>query len=177
VKDPAPREELALFAERFMHFMNVWTVYSDMLTGHYVPTIASPGEGWAPFPNTGATMMFLLYATFYSLIDGDPKSVNAFRVWRRNFPEEETGIAAVEAQVKPFEVKLKRFRNRLGFHGSRSRAHEASGFDLFADKYSGTAIWNAMSNFKHFGAVLFAKDMERHKAPHGKDEPAPDPLL
>jgi hypothetical protein len=25
-KEPTAREELALFAERFMHFMNVWTV-------------------------------------------------------------------------------------------------------------------------------------------------------
>jgi hypothetical protein len=41
--------------------------------------------------------MFLLYSTFYSLIDDDPRSVNAFRVWRRNFPEEESAIAAVEA--------------------------------------------------------------------------------
>jgi hypothetical protein len=36
-------------------------------------------------------------------------------------------------------------------------------------------IWNAMSNFKHLGAILFAKDMERHKAHYGKNETGPDP--
>ena len=108
-------------------------------------------------------MLFLLYPRFYSLIDDDPKSVNAFRVWRRNFPEEETAIAAVEAQVRPLAADLKRFRNRLGFHGSRSRTHEAPGFALFTN-HSGTTIWKAMRNFKHLGAALLDKDMERQKA-------------
>jgi hypothetical protein len=156
-----PREELVIFVERFMHFMNVWTVYRDMLSGHYVPTVYPPSE-CGPFPNTGATMMFMLYGMFYSLIEEDPKSINAFRLWRQYFPAEETEIAAVEAQVIPFIGDLKRFRNRLGFHGSRSRAHEGSGFDLFS-KHSGTAIWIAMGNFKHLGAVLLAKDIASQK--------------
>ena len=142
--------------------MNVWTVYHDMLSGHYVPTVYPPSE-CGPFPNTGATMMFMLYGMFYSLIEEDPKSINAFRVWRQYFPAEETEIAAVEAQVIPFIGDLKRFRNRLGFHGSASRAHEASGFDLFS-KHSGGTIWTAMRNFKRLGAALLAKDIESRKA-------------
>ncbi len=31
-------EELRVFAERFMHFMNLWTIYKDMFTGHYKPS-------------------------------------------------------------------------------------------------------------------------------------------
>lgn len=153
--EPKSQEELILLVQRLMHFMNVWTVYRDMLSGHYVPTVGVPPNN-VTFPNTTDTMMFVLYGVFYSLIEDDPKSINAFRIWRQYFPEEESAIAAVEAQVAPFAPDLKRFRNRLGFHGSRSWAHEASGFDLFA-KHSGGAILTAMANFKHLGAVLLAK--------------------
>jgi hypothetical protein len=145
-----------------MHFMNVWTVYRDLLSGHYVPTVGAPSEN-DPFPNMTYTLMFVLYGFFYSLIEDDPKSINAFRVWRQHFPEEENAIAEVEAQVAPFTEDLKRFRNRLAFHGSRSWAHEASGFDLFA-KHSGGAILAAMAKFKHLGAVLLAKEHESQKA-------------
>lgn len=31
-------EELRIFVERFLHFMNLWTIYKDMLTGHYKPS-------------------------------------------------------------------------------------------------------------------------------------------
>ena len=31
-------EELRIFVERFMHFMNLWTIYKDMLSGHYKPS-------------------------------------------------------------------------------------------------------------------------------------------
>jgi hypothetical protein len=157
-----PQEELVIFVERLMHFMNVWTLYRDLQSGHYVPTVVPPSEN-DPFPNMTATVMFVLYGVFYSLIEEDPKSVNAFRVWRQHFPEEESAIAAVEAQIIPFTEDLKRFRNRLAFHGSRSRAHELSGFDLFA-KHSGGAIMAAMANFKHLGAVLLAKERASQKA-------------
>lgn len=156
-------EEFVIFAERFMHFMNFFTVYRDLLSGHYVPTVKPPSEN-DPFPNMTATLMFLLYALFYSLIEDDKNGVNAFRVWRERFPEEESAIAAVEAQVAPFTERLKRFRNRLGFHGSRSRAHESAGFDLF-NNHSGTEIFDAMLKFKSLGAALFAKDIARKQAP------------
>ena len=83
--------------------------------------------------------MFVLYAYFYSMVEEDPQGVNRFRVWRATWPEEERAIAAVETLVKPLVPGLKLFRNRLGIHGSRSRAHEAKAFDLFA-KHSGTAV-------------------------------------
>lgn len=160
--DPMPQEEFVIFVERFMHFMNLWTVYHDLLRDQYVPTVRPASEN-DPFPNMRATMMFLLYSLFYSLIEEDPKSVNAFRIWRKLFPEEESRIAAIEAQIDPFAGDLKRFRNRLGFHGSRSRTHEASGFDLFA-RHSGSAILTAMANFKQLGVALLAKDLESRNA-------------
>jgi hypothetical protein len=108
------------------------------------------------------TMMFVLYAYFYSMVEDDPQGVNGFRVWRASWPEEEKAIAAVEALVTPLVPGLKLFRNRLGFHGSRSRSHEAKAFDLFA-QHSGTAVWNAMANFKSLGAALFKTDLDRQR--------------
>ena len=174
---PTPPEELVILVERLMHFMNLWTVYRDLLSGHYVPTVGAPSETDPfpkndPFPNITVTMMFLLYASFYSLIEEDKKSLNAFRIWRQHFPEEESAIAAIEAQVTPFAEDLKRFRNRLGFHGSRSRAHEASGFDLFA-KHSGSTILAAMANFKRLGAVLLAKEKQARQTKESESPHCP----
>lgn len=155
------REEFAIFVERFMHFMNLWTVYRDLLSGHYAPTVGSPTEQ-GPFPNMTATLIFALYAWFYSLIEDGENAVNAFRVWRVHFPEDESAISVVEAQVIPFAKSLKIFRNRLGSHGSRSRAHESSGFDLF-EQHSGYQMLDAMRNFKALGAALLDKDLQRQK--------------
>jgi hypothetical protein len=159
-------EEFVIFAQRFMHFMNLYTVYRDMLSGHYVPTLNPPSNEPATFPRTNETVMLLLYAYLYSLIEQDDQSLNAFRIWRARFPEEENAIAAVEAEVTPFAEHLKRFRNRLAFHGSTSMAHEASGYDLFAN-FSGMQILTAIKNFKSLGATLFAKDVERQNAAAG----------
>lgn len=149
-------EEFGIFAERYMHFMNLWTVYTDLLSGHYVPRLNLSSEKFS-ITDVRATMMLILYAYFYSLIEDDNQSLNGFRIWRARYPEEEAAIAAVEAQVVPFRRRLRLFRNRLGFHGSRSRAHESSGFDLFA-QHSGTEMWDAMKSFKALGAALFAKE-------------------
>jgi hypothetical protein len=148
-------EEFSIFVERFVHFQNLFTVYLDLLSGHYVPTVNPPSEEWSQM-DMRATMMLVLYAYFYSLIEDDHESLNAFRIWRQRYPEEEVAISAVESQVSPFRDRLKIFRNRLGFHGSRSRAHEARGFDLLK-QHSGTEIWNAIKNFKSLGAALIAK--------------------
>ena len=104
----------------------------------------------------------MLYGYFYSLVDHRSDSLNAFRIWRVRFPEEESAIAALEAEVEPLRDDLKHFRNRLGFHGSRSYAHEASGFNVFAN-HTGTEILQAINNFKPLGARLFAKDAERQR--------------
>jgi hypothetical protein len=139
-----------------MHFMNLWTIYTDLLSGRYVPAVSPPTQEWS-VTDVGTTMMFMLYAFFYSLIEDDDDSINAFRLWRSRFPEEEKAIAAVEAQVMPFASRLRVFRNRLGFHGSRSRAHESRALDLF-NTHTGNEIWNGMKRFKSLGAALLAKE-------------------
>lgn len=154
-------EEFGMFMVRFMHFMNLWTIYTDLLQKKYVPSAdhdAAPGD-----PPTGmwATLMFILYAFFYSLIEDSDEGLNGFRVWRIRYPEEETAIAAVESQVLPFRKRLKLFRNRTGFHGSRSWSHEARGLELFSE-HSGSEILDAMKNFKSLGVALAAKSNARN---------------
>jgi hypothetical protein len=160
-------EEFSIFVERFIHFLNLFTVYRDLLSGHYVPTVNPPSKEWSP-TDMRATIMLVLYAYFYSLIEDDQESLNAFRIWRERYPEEEIAIATVESQVLPFRDRLRQFRNRLGFHGSRSRAKESKAFDLF-EQHSGTEIWNAMTNFKSFGAALLAKSNIRQGV--GRQQP------
>jgi hypothetical protein len=166
-------EELYMFAERYAHFSNIHTIYRDLLSGHYEPSVnvnEDPLEAPEKFAitNVSTTAMFMLYAYFYSMVEDDPQGVNGFRIWRTAWPEEEQAIAALEALVMPLRPGLKLFRNRLGFHGSRSRAHENAGLDVFS-QHSGTAVWEAMANFKSLGAALFRKDLDRQ---HGID-PSP----
>jgi hypothetical protein len=157
-------ESFGIFADRFMNFMNLWTIYSDLLTGHYVPSVGlnlrtereikeAKGRDWP----VGVTVMFLLYAYFYSLVEDSEAGLNGFRLWRERHPEESAAIDAVEAQVAPFRDSLRLFRNRLGFHGSQSRAHESAGLDLFA-KHSGNEVLDAIKNFKSLGAALFGME-------------------
>jgi hypothetical protein len=153
--DTADSGEFTIFVERLQHFMNLWTVYSDMLTGHYVPSV---GAGEESVFNPSVTVMLVLYAYLYSLIEDSTEGLDAFRIWRERFPEEEPAIAAIEAQVLPFRNDLRLFRNRLGFHGSRSRTHESPGFDFFGN-FTGDYTWNAIKNFKALAAILLAKDI------------------
>ena len=150
----ATGEEFRIFVERFVQFTNLWTIYRDLRTGHYKPSIDNQDDQTF---TVGITMMMVVYAYFYSLIEDDDDSVNGFRVWRARFPEENAAISAVESKVAPFKQRLRVFRNRLGFHGSRSRAHEEKGFDLFTD-HSGTEIYVAMVHFKSLGSALLAKE-------------------
>src|SRR5215469_3030917 len=126
-------EETYMFAERYAHFSNVHTIYRDLISGHYQPSVNMNSSPKAPpgdfeTHDVKATAMFVLYAYFYSMVEDDPQGVNGFKVWRAAWPEEEKAIAAVEALVKPLVPGLKLFRNRLGFHGSRSRSHEKKAF-------------------------------------------------
>ena len=154
-------EELEIFVEHLMDFMNLWTVYTDHLSGKYVPRADFGGKP----SRTGmyVTLMFQLYACLYTLVDDSKEGLNAFRIWREHFPHEEAAIAAVEQQIAPFKSDLRLFRNRLGFHGSRTRSHEAKGWDLFANA-SGSTMWNAMVNFKGLGSTLLAKETAEKKS-------------
>jgi hypothetical protein len=79
-------EGFVLFAQRFMHFMNLYTVYRDFLSGYYVPTV-DPMPDDSPYPQMDATLKFMLYAYFYSLIEHDVQGLNAFTFGALDFPE------------------------------------------------------------------------------------------
>src|SRR5262249_33496866 len=120
-----------------MHFMNLWTIYKDLISSHYLPSVGkvmsrsdenADGREWP----VNITMMFVLYAYFYSLVEDSEDGLNGFRVWREVWPQEESAISAVQRRVSPFVGRLRLFRNRLGFHGSRTRHHEGVGFHLFS---------------------------------------------
>jgi hypothetical protein len=157
-------ETFGIFVDRFMNFMNIWTIYSDLLSGHYVPSVGKALRTPQEVEDTTArqwpvnfTMMFLLYGYFYSLVEDSEDAVNGFRLWRERHPDEKAAIDAVEAQVAPFRERLRLFRNRLAFHGSQSRSHESRGFELFKE-HSGNEVLDAIKNFKSLGAALFAKE-------------------
>jgi hypothetical protein len=156
-------EEFGIFVDRFFNFRNIWTIYSDLLAAKYIPSTGDTmASGQSDWPNSGAwpvdiTVMFILYAYFYSLVEDSDDAINGFRLWRDRHPEERVAIEAVEAQVAPFLDNLRLFRNRLAFHGSQSREHESKGLDVF-NKHSGGQIFDAMKNFKALGAALFAKE-------------------
>ena len=71
-------EELEIFVEHLMDFMNLWTVYNDHLTGKYVPSVDVGGKR----SRTGmyVTLMFHLYASLYALVDDSKEGLNAFRI-------------------------------------------------------------------------------------------------
>lgn len=148
-------EELTIYAERHFHFLNLWTVYHDFLKKVYVPSLDD--DEWP----VGITLMFVLYSYFYSLVEDSNDGLNGFRVWRERLPQEEAAIASVEAKVHPFLSRLRIFRNRMGFHGSRSRNREFAAFDLF-NKHSGTEVYGAMKIYKSLAAALFRMDMALH---------------
>ena len=85
--------ELDVFADRFFHFLNVWTVYRDLAKGKYAPSIDMEE------PSVQVTMMFILCAFFHGLVEDSDDGLNGFRVWRKRLPREEAAIAAVEAEA------------------------------------------------------------------------------
>jgi hypothetical protein len=148
-------EELSIYAERHLDFLNIWTIYADLLKGAYKPSLNDEERPVA------ITMMFVVYAYFYSLVEDSDEGLNGFRVWRAKLPGEDRAISAVEGKVKPFLARLRIFRNRMGFHGSRSRNHERAAFDLF-NKHSGTEIFETIVLYKALAAALFGMDTALH---------------
>jgi hypothetical protein len=85
-------EEYFLYVRRHMQFLHIWTVYFDLLSGRYVPSVGytefSAAESNSALPgHMVPTLMGLLYAFFYSLIEDSDDSINAFRIWRLKYPD------------------------------------------------------------------------------------------
>jgi hypothetical protein len=98
----------------------------------------------------------------HSLIEDSDDGIDAFRIWRRKFPEELTAISALETGIDPLRADLRIFRNKLGFHGSRSFQQESRGLDVFGN-HSATKLMEAMKCFKALSAALLEMDMARQE--------------
>lgn len=161
-------EEYFLFVKRYMQFHNIWTVYFDLLSGRYVPSLNAEAPGDVKEIDStittkmGPTLRSVLYAFFFSLIEDSEAGLNAFRIWRAKYPEEEESILALENIIVPFRKDLKFFRNRMGFHGSRSFRHEQRGLELFGN-FSGNDLIERMAKFKALNAALLEKDLARQE--------------
>jgi hypothetical protein len=164
---PDVDEEYFLFVRRCAQFHHIWTIYFDLLSGRYVPSIPNRelhevADDAAMTGEMVPTLMFLLHAFFFSLIEDSSDGIDAFRIWRLKFPDEDVAITALERQIAPMRGDLRVFRNRLGFRGSRSLNHEVKGFDLFGNQ-SGTKMIEAMGVFKSLNAALICKDLARQR--------------
>lgn len=153
-----------LYVIRYMQFHNIWTVYFDFLSGHYKPSVTLRGDDSAPTVDAslpaemGPTLMFLLYSFFYSLVEADSQTIDAFRIWHIRHPEEKDAIEALHAIVNPIIPDLRVFRNKVGFHGSRTRSNQERGFEIFGN-HSGQLIIEVMKQFKALNAALLSKEI------------------
>lgn len=167
---PEADEELLLFTRRCLQFHHIWTIYFDLLSGRYVPSVGNTKleeveADWTLPGHMQPTVMMILYAFFYSLIENSDEGLDAFRIWKLKFPDELEAIDALAKLIVPLRPDLRVFRNRLGFHGSRSQQHEAPGFELFGN-HSGTKMLEVMKIFKLLNAALLLKDIaQQHNSP------------
>jgi hypothetical protein len=106
------------------------------------------------------TMMAIVYSFFYSLIETDPKGINFFRVWRKRLPEMADDLDALEKIINPMHEGLRLFRNRFGFHGSTSRSHEASAFNVLK-QFDGRKIYQAIIDTRNMSTILIQKHMKK----------------
>jgi hypothetical protein len=163
---PDINEEHFLLVKRIAQFHNIWTVYFDFLSGRYVPSVGGKQVEEITEVDTtlttgmGPTLMFLLHAFFYSLIEDSDEGLDAFRIWHRKFSEESPAISMLEREIAPLREDLRIFRHKLGFHGSRSFEQESKGLDLFGN-HSPTKLIEAMKCFMALNAALLEKDMAR----------------
>lgn len=142
-------EQFTILDVRIGQFLNIWTVLQDYMKGEYVPSIElktiddDDYRTPATFP---WTFMTLLYSFFFSLVDTHSKGINAFRIWRLKFPEHLPAIDAVEFRVQEILPELKKFRDKLGFHGSRNTNEEELGFELL-DRHGSIKVLNVIQHF------------------------------
>jgi hypothetical protein len=156
-------EEYFLYVRRHMQFLHIWTMYFDLLSGRYVPSVGYTEFG-AVETNSALpshmvpTLMGLLYAFFYSLVEDSDDSINAFRIWRLKYPDEHIAIDVLEKRVAPMREDLRVFRNRIAFHGSRTYKHESRAYGIFGNQ-SGTKIIETMKVFKKLNFGLLTKNL------------------
>ena len=126
-------EEFIILDVRLGQFLNIWTVLQDYMTGKYAPSfeMRAINDDDYRYPATFPwTFVSLLYSFFFSLVDTHSKGLNAFRIWRAKFPDQLQAIDALEFRVQDILPELKKYRDKLGFHGSRDMGEEEVGFEL-----------------------------------------------
>jgi hypothetical protein len=151
-------EQFTILDVRLGQFLNIWTVLQDYMTGKYVPSIelkAADVDDYRTPATFPWTFMSLLYSFFFSLVDTHSKGVNAFRIWRLKFPGQLPAIDAVEFRVQEILPELKKFRDKLGFHGSRTINEEELGFELL-ERHGSIKILNVIQHFNSLAVNLIS---------------------
>lgn len=150
---PKKDGELSIYVERMYRFIQLLRIYDMVLA---IPDRNDPGE---PHLTMRGTMMSVVYSFFYSLIEPDSKGVDFFRIWRARLPEATADIDSLEARVAPIRDDLRLFRNRFGFHGSRSRERESVGFDLLLN-HQGSDIYQVILDTRDLSTKLLEMIMK-----------------
>lgn len=123
-------EELDLLIERIEMLTQLLRVYEIVL--------ALPKEqDTSVLPSSmRSTMYTVILSYFYSVIDDHPQGINCFRIWKEQFPESMQEIEELEHEVALIKDDLKKFRNKFGFHGSRTCSNQAKGLlPIFYQSY------------------------------------------
>jgi hypothetical protein len=77
------------------------------------------------------TMVFETASFLYSLFDDTNNSINLPKVWRGFDHPFDKELEEIVKRLEPFKNELRLVRNRIGFHGSLNRGHEAAGLGIF----------------------------------------------
>jgi len=152
MKDPRHNEEFEIFYERVSHFLNLREMVDNVLRGHKL------SGTFIPRASPAGTLSIIFFAYFYSLIDRDRRAVNAFRVWREHFPQEHKSIQGFYNHIVNYEECLRTFRNRVGFHGSRTRSNEDEGYELLS-KYSVGDLLQTADEFLALSSALLSRHL------------------
>lgn len=154
-----PDSELSIYVERMIRMIQLLRIYELVLT------LPDEQDGVrTPDLTLKATMMGVVYSFYYSLIEDDLRGVNFFRIWRAREPSFAAELDALEAKVKPFKEKLGIFRNRYGFHGSRSRKHEVAAFALL-EQHAGMDVYEAILATRSLSSKLLEAHVQHRRIP------------
>jgi hypothetical protein len=148
-----PDEELSIYVERMMRFLHLLRIH-DLV-------FQLPDDAPANAPQAGVhwTMLSVVYSFFYSLIEETKGSIDFFRIWKTREPTYSSELDTLEARIAPYRDALRLFRNRFGFHGSTTRAHEAGGLQLLdADAKE---LWAIILDLRNLSTKLIAAGLKR----------------
>jgi hypothetical protein len=153
VEDVIPDEELSIYVERMIRFLHLLCIHD------LVFRLPDNAPANAPQASMHWTMLSVIYSFFYSLIEKDKRSIDFFRIWRAREPAYSSELDNLEARIAPHKEALRLFRNRFGFHGSTTRAHEASGLQLLDS--DAKELWAIILDLRNLSTKLIASRLKR----------------